>query len=69
MTADSILETKYPAKVHLEKVLAVFRGQQAEGDAVLYLEAQQTRMLEDSDMPEPFRSDTFADTCSCHAGV
>ena len=55
MTADSMLETKYPAKAHLEKVLAVLGEQQAEENAVLYLEAQQTRMLEDSDMPEPFR--------------
>ena len=58
MTSNtSILSGKYPAKAHAAKVanrLASLNSVYSAG--TIYLESQKTRLLEDNDEPEPFRS-------------
>lgn len=53
---DSILAGKYPAKGHARRVVAYLRQNGFEGDGVIYLEAQKSRLIEDNDSEEPFRS-------------
>jgi Xaa-Pro dipeptidase len=53
---DSILAGKYPAKDHARRVVAYLRQNGFEGDGVIYLEAQKSRLIEDNDSEEPFRS-------------
>lgn len=52
-TVDAILAAKYPGKAHARRVAQAL---QAQGDAgAIYLEAQKTRMMEDSDEAMHFR--------------
>lgn len=55
---DSILKGKYPAKAHCAKVAASLKATvKDESPARIYLQGQRTRMIEDNDEPQPFRSD------------
>jgi Xaa-Pro dipeptidase len=42
---EAVLKGKYPGKAHAKRVV----------DLIRYLESQMTKMMEDSDEPEPFR--------------
>ncbi|KAG0156547.1 hypothetical protein PDIDSM_3728 [Penicillium digitatum] len=55
MTAvDTILAAKYPAKAHARRVAESLKARHG-GVGVVYLEAQKTRLIEDSDEDMPFR--------------
>ena len=54
-TLKSILSGKYPAKAHAKKVAAFIQKKHPKANGVIYLEGQKTRMIEDSDEPQPFR--------------
>lgn len=57
-STDAILAGKYPAKAHARRVAEYLRqhGGLGEGsDGVIYLEAQKTRLHEDTDTELPFR--------------
>lgn len=57
-STDAILAGKYPAKAHARRVAEYLRqhGGLSEGsDGVIYLEAQKTRLHEDTDTELPFR--------------
>ncbi|KAI9849731.1 MAG: hypothetical protein M1838_000092 [Thelocarpon superellum] len=54
-TPETVLVGKYPAKAHAQRVASLLLGQDPSAKGVIFLEGQETRMLEDSDMPEPFR--------------
>ena len=54
---DSIVEGKYPAKAHCAKVAAYLKEKSGgDGPSRIYLQGQKTRMIEDNDEPQPFRS-------------
>jgi Xaa-Pro dipeptidase len=53
---DNILTRKYPAKAHAGKVVAYLKRKQPNAGGLIYLEGQKTRMIEDNDEPQPFRS-------------
>lgn len=54
---DHVLEGKYPAKAHCAKVAAYLKGKTGnDGPSRIYLQGQKTRMIEDNDEPQPFRS-------------
>lgn len=50
-STDTILAGKYPAKQHARRVAELLQQRQG----VIYLEAQKTRIIEDSDGEMPFR--------------
>lgn len=52
---EVILQGKYPAKAHCRKVASYLTDQGLPRDAVIYLEAQKTRMVEDDDQAMHFR--------------
>lgn len=52
---EGILAGKYPAKAHARKVVAHLRKNGFQGDGVLYLEGQKTKMIEDNDSEQTFR--------------
>ncbi|KAL8810717.1 MAG: hypothetical protein Q9200_002366 [Gallowayella weberi] len=53
---DSILKGKYPAKAHCIKVASYLQSKaNASANSVIYLEGQQTILIEDNDEPRPFR--------------
>lgn len=54
-STDGILAGKYPAKAHARRVVEYLRQNGFQGDGVLYLEAQKTKMIEDNDGEQPFR--------------
>ena len=55
---DSVLNGKYPAKAHCAKVAAYLKETvKDDRPARIYLEGQKTRMIEDNDEPQPFRSE------------
>ncbi|KAJ5170665.1 uncharacterized protein N7500_003448 [Penicillium coprophilum] len=55
MTAiDTILAAKYPAKAHARRVAESLKSRHG-GAGIIYLEAQKTRLIEDSDEDMPFR--------------
>lgn len=55
-STDAILAGKYPAKDHARRVAAYLRkNNYHQGQGILYLEAQKTRMIEDNDGEMPFR--------------
>lgn len=54
-TIDAVLAGKYPAKAHAKKVVQYLKKTKADVSGVIYLEGQQTRMIEDNDEPVPFR--------------
>ena len=54
-STEGILAGKYPAKAHARRVVEYLRQNGFQGDGVLYLEAQKTRMIEDNDSEQPFR--------------
>lgn len=53
-SVDNILAGKYPAKAHARRVAESLRARHG-GAGAIYLEAQKTRMIEDSDEAMPFR--------------
>lgn len=54
----SILKGKYPAKAHCAKVAAYLKETvKDDSPARIYLQGQKTRMIEDNDEPQPFRSE------------
>jgi hypothetical protein len=52
----AILVGKYPAKAHARRVVEWMRKKNPSVSGVLYLEGQKTRMIEDNDETQPFRS-------------
>lgn len=54
-STEGILAGKYPAKAHARRVVEYLRQNGFQGDGVLYLEAQKTKMIEDNDSEQPFR--------------
>ena len=59
-TVDAIIAGKYPAKAHARRVAQQLATHAHGSPAVIYLEAQKTRMIEDNDEPMPFR---YAPSC------
>ena len=60
-SVDSILAGKYPAKAHAAKVAAHLKSiDPSSVSGTIYLEGQQTRLIEDNDEPQPFRYHDFA---------
>ena len=58
---DDILQGKYPAKAHCSKVAAYLKEKIGiDGPSRIYLQGQKTRMIEDNDEPQPFRSTSFS---------
>lgn len=57
--AEAVLARKYPAKAHARRVVEHIRRKRPDANGVIYLEAQKTRLLEDSDQAEPFRQRRF----------
>ena len=58
---DNNLEGKYPAKAHCAKVAAYLKEKAgSDGPSRIYLQGQKTRMIEDNDEPQPFRSTSFS---------
>jgi Xaa-Pro dipeptidase len=55
MDYDTILQGKYPAKRHGQRVTEYIRSKIPNASGVLYLESRATKLLEDNDEPEPFR--------------
>lgn len=53
-SVDKILAAKYPAKAHARRVAESLKAQNGAA-GLIYLEAQKTRMIEDSDESMPFR--------------
>ncbi|KAL1999150.1 hypothetical protein VTN02DRAFT_4965 [Thermoascus thermophilus] len=59
-SVDTILAGKYPAKAHARRVAEYLRARgHHDGDGLIYLEAQKTRLIEDNDEPVPFRQRRF----------
>ena len=55
-SVDTILAGKYPAKDHARKVAEYLRNaNHHQGEGIIYLEAQKTRIIEDNDEPVHFR--------------
>jgi hypothetical protein len=54
-STNKILEGKYPAKAHAERVAAYLKQNKKSANGLIYLEGQKTRMIEDNDEPVPFR--------------
>ena len=55
-SVDSILAGKYPAKAHAAKVAAHLKSIDPDSaSGTIYLQGQQTRLIEDNDEPQPFR--------------
>jgi hypothetical protein len=55
-STDAILAGKYPAKHHARRVAEYLRkNNHHQGQGVIYLEAQKTRIVEDDDGEMPFR--------------
>ena len=55
MDYDSILQDKYPAKRHAQRVVDHIRSKVPNATGVIYLESRMTKLLEDNDEAEPFR--------------
>ncbi|KKA28118.1 hypothetical protein TD95_002331 [Thielaviopsis punctulata] len=54
---EAVLQGKYPAKAHARRVAKFIAAERPAGHkAILYLEGRQTKLLEDNDEPEPFRT-------------
>ena len=66
MDYDTILQGKYPAKRHAQRVVEYIRTKVPDATGVLYLEGRATKLLEDNDEPEPFR---YASRAGPHAVV
>ncbi len=57
-TVEDVLNRKYPAKAHAQKVVECLRRrnrQESDVGGVIYLEGQKTKMIEDSDQELHFR--------------
>lgn len=52
---DTTLKQKYPAKAHCQRVAKHLTDRGLPNDAVIYLEAQKTHMVEDDDQAKHFR--------------
>lgn len=52
---ETILKGKYSAKSHAKRVVELIREKVPDVNGILYLEGRMTKLLEDSDEPEPFR--------------
>ncbi len=67
---DSILKGKYPAKAHCAKVAAYLKDTvKDDSPARIYLQGQKTRMIEDNDEPQPFRSEYLMPTAEVRADL
>ncbi|KAK1756564.1 putative Xaa-Pro aminopeptidase [Echria macrotheca] len=55
MDFETILQGKYPAKRHAQRVSEYIRSKIPNATGVLYLESRATKLLEDNDEAEPFR--------------
>ena len=55
MDYERVLQGKYPATQHAKRVSDYIREKVPGASGVLYLESRMTKLLEDSDMDEPFR--------------
>ncbi|KAL1836760.1 hypothetical protein VTJ49DRAFT_4700 [Mycothermus thermophilus] len=55
MDYDTILKGKYPAKQHARRVVDYIRNKVPGASGVIYLESRMSKLIEDSDEPEPFR--------------
>lgn len=64
-TVDAIIAGKYPAKAHARRVAQQLATNANGSPAVIYLEAQKTRLIEDNDEPMPFRYVSFMSLHSC----
>ena len=53
---ENVLKGKYPAKQHAQRSVQQLRDAGVEANGVLYLEARHTKLQEDNDSPEHFRS-------------
>lgn len=61
METSEILKGKYPARAHAAKVASYLQSKNpASASATIYLEGQKTRLLEDNDEPQPFRSENYS---------
>ncbi|KAF5021310.1 hypothetical protein F66182_6708 [Fusarium sp. NRRL 66182] len=54
-----VLKGKYPAKAHAKRVVELIRKEIPDANGILYLESRMSRLMEDSDEPEPFRQRRF----------
>ncbi|KAI6772901.1 hypothetical protein HG530_003859 [Fusarium avenaceum] len=52
---EAVLKGKYPGKAHAKRVVDLIRKDVPDANGIIYLESQMTKMMEDSDEPEPFR--------------
>lgn len=52
---DQVLKGKYPAKLHVKRVVDYIRTKVPDASGVLYLEGRMTKMMEDSDEAEHYR--------------
>ena len=53
---DPILQGKYPAKTHAEKVISYLKDHGADiENAVIFIEGQRDKLNEDDDTSQPFR--------------
>jgi hypothetical protein len=55
MDYDTILQGKYPAKRHAQRVVEYIRSKVPDATGAIYVESRATKLLEDNDEPEPFR--------------
>jgi Xaa-Pro dipeptidase len=53
---ENILKGRYPGKAHAKRVAQHLREKGATQDGIIYLEGRHTKMQEDNDGPEHFRS-------------
>jgi Xaa-Pro dipeptidase len=55
MDYDTILQGKYPAKRHAQRVVECIRTKVPNASGVLYLESRALKYIEDCDQEEHFR--------------
>jgi Xaa-Pro dipeptidase len=62
---ELVLEGKYPAKEHAKRVVEHIRTKVPEVSGVIYLEGRMSKLMEDTDQEEPFRSiaDVLCSAC------
>lgn len=65
MDYDTILQGKYPAKRHAQRVVEYIRSKVPNANGVLYLESRATKFLEDNDQEEHFRYVLFLYDRTC----
>ena len=53
---DETLKGKYPAKQHAKKVVEYIRSKVPDANGIIYLESRGSKLIEDLDQEEHFRS-------------